>query len=73
MGEGWWEEMVDTAVDTSGHSRRVVHWGGGRYCEETAGTSGYSRRAAHWGEAGIAKRQMTLQTTFQTILKTQGQ
>lgn len=29
MGEGWWEEMVDTAVDNSGHSRRAVHWGEG--------------------------------------------
>lgn len=27
VGEGWWEEMVDTAVDNSGHSRRAVHWG----------------------------------------------
>ena len=29
MREGWWEEMVDTAVDNSGHSRRAVHWGEG--------------------------------------------
>ena len=39
MGEGWWEEMVDKAVDTSGHSRRAAHWGGGMYCEETNDTS----------------------------------